>query len=125
MNPYFRSEVVSIGDDVAEMMEGGIAIFFAEPCPSELAEVSVVHKVMDSDPQRDPKPGDVLRVGTSVVTFTSVGDIAGENLRNLGHMVVYVSPDNEQNPLPGAVHAEGSLAVPAIGETIEISSGSD
>lgn len=123
MNPYFRSEVVSIGDDVPEMMEGGVLIFFAEPCPAELAEVSIVHRLMDSDPQRDPAPGDVLRVGASTVTITEVGDIAGDNLRTLGHMVVYVNQDSGQDLLPGAVHAEGSLDIPAAGETIEIESG--
>lgn len=123
MNPYFRSEVVSIGVDVAEMLEGGVAIFFAEPCPDELAEVSIVHRVMDSDPQRDPAPGDVLRVGASTVTLDAVGAIAGENLRSLGHMVVYVNPEEGQDPLPGAVLATGALTVPTVGETIEIRSG--
>lgn len=123
MDHYFRSEVTAIGSDAAELISGGVAIFFAEPCPAALAEVSVVHRMIEVDPQRNPQPGDVLRVGTSELVLTAVGDLAGDNLRSLGHMVVYCNPDADQNLLPGAVQATGELAMPQPGISIELVSG--
>lgn len=120
MEQYFHSEVVSIGEDAIEMVEGGVVIFFGEPCPVELAEVSIVHKSIAHDPQRDPQPGDVLRVGDAQVTVTAVGERAGDNLRQLGHIVVYCNPEVGTNLLPGALHAQGSLGLPQPGATIEL-----
>lgn len=123
MDRYFHSEVRSVGADAIEMVDGGVVIFFAEPCPAELAEVSIVHRMIDVDPQRDPQPGDVLRVGGSRVTVTAVGTMAGDNLRSLGHMVVYCNPEPGQSLLPGAIQASGELAVPLLGASIELISG--
>ncbi len=123
MSQYFHSEVISIGEDALEMVEGGVVIFFGEPCPAELAEVSIVHKSIKHDPERDPQPGDVLRVGEARVTVTAVGERAGENLRQLGHIVVYCNPAAGTNLLPGALHAEGELGLPQPGATIELIAG--
>jgi len=123
MTTYYRSEVTSIGTDATEMFEGGVVIFFGEPCPAELAEVSVVHTVSHHHPQRDPQPGDVLRVGDSEATITGVGEIAAANLRTLGHFVVYSDPEESQKLLPGAIHATGVLNLPAAGATIELIEG--
>jgi PTS system glucitol/sorbitol-specific IIA component len=123
MTIYYRSEVTSIGTDATEMFDGGVVIFFGEPCPAELAEVSVVHTVAHHHPQRDPQPGDLLRVGDSEVIITEVGEIASHNLRTLGHFVVYSDPEVSQKILPGAIHAAGTLGLPAAGVTIELIEG--
>ena len=124
MTTYYRSQVMSIGTDATEMFDGGVVIFFGEPCPAELAEVSVVHTVDHHHPQRDPQSGDVLRVGGSEVTITEVGEIAANNLRTLGHFVVYSDPEDSQKILPGAIHAKGTLTLPSAGVTIELIEGS-
>lgn len=120
---YFHSEVVSIGDGANEMIDGGVVIFFAEPCPAELADVSIVHRVINADPQRNPEAGDMLRVGDSRLAITAVGALAGDNLRSLGHLVVYRNPDLSQSLLPGAVQAVGDLTVPPVGAVIELIAG--
>ena len=122
---YFRSEVTSIGVDAAEMVDGGVAIFFAEPCPAELAEVSIVHRVAKIESARDPRPGDVLSLGNSRLTITAVGETAGENLRSLGHIVVYFNPEPDQSLLPGAIQATGTLFLPAPGDAIELTAGEE
>lgn len=122
MTTLFHAEVTSIGADAAEMFEAGVAIFFGEPCPDALAEVSVVHTVI-THPQRDPQEGDVLRVGSSRAVITAVGGLAAENLRSLGHMVVYLDPEDDQNLLPGALFATGTLGMPDPGDRIEITEG--
>ncbi|MBI5161876.1 MAG: PTS sorbitol transporter subunit IIA [Micrococcales bacterium] len=119
MATLFTSEVVSTGDDAGEMFDAGIAIFFGEPCPDALAEVSVVHRGAVG-PQRDPRAGDVLRVGDAEVTVAAVGHLAGENLRSLGHLVLYMDPEEDQKLLPGAVTTVGRLPRPAAGDRIEL-----
>lgn len=120
MKTYFSSDITLVGEDAAEMVEGGIVIFFGEPCPSELAEISIVHKTVASNPERVPQVGDTLRVGDSEVIFTKVGALAADNLKNLGHIVVYCDPEADQNLLPGAIHATGKLSLPTAGMTIEL-----
>ncbi len=120
---YFRSEVRSVGDEAPGLVDGGVAIFFGDPCPEELAELSIVHSMVQVDPQRDPRPGDTLRVGDCVLTISAVGEIAGDNLRKLGHIVVYTNPAPDQNLLPGAIHALGTLTIPTVGGSITLSAG--
>lgn len=122
MTTVFHAEVTAIGVDAQEMFDAGVAIFFGEPCPDALAEVSVVHRVL-ARPQRDPRPGDVLRVGDSRAVVTQVGSLAGENLTTLGHVVVYFTTEDDQALLPGAIFADGSLALPQPGDQIEILEG--
>ncbi len=119
MTQYYASTVASIGADATEMLDGGVVIFFGDPCPKELAEVSIVHEPT-VPPQRDPRAGDVLRVGGSAVTLTAVGELAGENLRTLGHIVVYTDPEPDAKLLPGAIHAAGRIGLPDAGAAIAL-----
>ncbi|MFI7480880.1 PTS glucitol/sorbitol transporter subunit IIA [Kocuria sp. M1R5S2] len=119
----YDSEVSTVGEEAASMVEGGVLIFFADPCPAALAEVSVVHK--PSGPaSRDPRPGDVLQLGEKSVRITKMGDIAASNLRELGHVVVYMDPAENMKLLPGAIHAQGTLDLPRPGARFTIHTGS-
>lgn len=119
----YESEVSTVGEDAASMVEGGVLIFFADPCPAALAEVSVVHKPT-GPATRDPQPGDVLQLGEKSVRFTKVGDLAASNLRELGHVVVYLDPAENVKLLPGAIHAHGTLDLPVPGARLTIRTGS-
>jgi PTS system glucitol/sorbitol-specific IIA component len=119
----YESEVSTVGEDAASMVEGGVLIFFADPCPAALAEVSVVHKPT-GPATRDPQPGDVVQLGDKGVRITKVGDLAASNLRELGHVVVYLDPAENMKLLPGAVHAHGTLDLPAPGMRFTIHAGS-
>lgn len=120
MAAYFTSSVVRLGEEAPEMIGGGIMILFAEPLPDELADVSVIH-APDGELAEPIGTGDLLRVGESTLTITAVGERAAENLRSLGHLVVYVDPDASTSLLPGAVHAHGELTVPERATVIELS----
>lgn len=116
---YFRSSVLRLGDEAALMIDGGVFILFAEPVPDELAEVSIVHE--PSQPLSDEvRPGDVFVLGDATARITAAGDRAAENLRTLGHIVVYVDPPADQQVLPGAIHVAGALSAPAAGDPIEL-----
>lgn len=115
---YWTSTVTGIGPDAQDLIDGGVIILFGEQVPPALAEVSVLH-APTADPERDLRAGDVLRIGDHECTVARVGDQASANLRELGHIVLYVDAGDQQL-LPGAVHVTGQLATPAAGQTITL-----
>jgi glucitol/sorbitol PTS system EIIA component len=114
----WQSTVVHIGPDAAEMFEAGVFILFGQPVPDALAEVSLVH----NGPEAEFIPveaGDIFRIGDTFAVITEVGSLANDNFEKLGHFVIYLNV-GEADVLPGAVKAEGTLRVPAVGDRVEI-----
>lgn len=114
----WRSTVVHVGPDAADMFEAGVYILFGLPVPDALAEVSLVH----SGPEAEFVPveaGDEFWIGESHVRITEVGSLANDNFKQLGHFVVYLNVGGA-DLLPGAVKAEGTLATPVAGDRVEI-----
>ena len=120
---YYRSTVVDVGPEVAEMAAAGVFILFAEPLPEALAEVSVVHRPSQTLEGHTIGIGDTVVIGGQELTITSVGEIATKNLDELGHVVLYVNHD-DQKLLPGSVQATGALPVVEAGQEIEFRAGS-
>ncbi|WP_430591439.1 PTS glucitol/sorbitol transporter subunit IIA [Humidisolicoccus flavus] len=123
MTTQFQSSVTRVGADAASMFEGGAVILFGEPCPDALAEVSVVHESPTLADGYSPAAGDVFRLGESSVAIFAVGELAGENLRQLGHVVIYCDPPEDQALLPGAILAHGTLEIPAVGDDVRFERG--
>lgn len=109
-DPIWSTTVTRIGKDAQDMFDAGVLILFAEPVPSALADVSVVHTA-DAAPSREIRVGDVFEVAGRQYSVDEVGEKAAENLRELGHVVLYVN-SVDQKLLPGAVHVRGEAAQP-------------
>lgn len=116
---YYQSTILRVGDEAAELIDGGVLILFGEPLPDDLESLSVVHEPAGG-PSEEMRPGDELWLGGNRLVLTAVGERAHENLRTLGHIVVYTAPDPDAGLLPGAVHADGALGVPAAGTGIRL-----
>ncbi|MGH7903359.1 MAG: PTS glucitol/sorbitol transporter subunit IIA [Candidatus Dormibacteraceae bacterium] len=116
--PYYRSTVLRVGSEVVDMARQGVVILFAEPVPEALETVSVIHKP-GPPPGRLMAAGDVLCVGRMALTVREVGAMADENLRSLGHLVVY-GETTDTPLLPGAIRAEGGLSAPGPGDAVAI-----
>jgi PTS system glucitol/sorbitol-specific IIA component len=115
---YYRSTIVDVGPEAAEMAAAGVVILFGEPLPEALAEVSVVHRPSQTLAGRSIGVGDTVVIGGRSLEITAVGDLATKNLADLGHVVLYVNqPD--QKLLPGAVQAVGDLPVIERDQVIE------
>lgn len=119
MQAYYESTVLRSGEEAGIMIEGGVVILYADPIPDALESVSVVHDA-EREPAREIRVGDVFMLGEHRVELTAVGDRADENLRTLGHIVVYVNPEDGMSLLPGAVHGRGTLAVPSSGAALSL-----
>lgn len=114
----WQSTVVHVGPDAAEMFEAGVYILFGQPVPDALAEVSLVHSGPE-DAFQPVQAGDEFWIGDSHATITEVGSLANANFEQLGHFVVYLNV-GAADVLPGAVKAEGMLAVPQVGDRVAI-----
>jgi glucitol/sorbitol PTS system EIIA component len=116
---YYESTVLRSGDEAEIMIDGGVVILYADPIPDALESVSVVHNPARG-PDRSIRVGDVFVVGEHRVELTAVGERADENLRTLGHIVVYLNPEEGTTLLPGAVHGHGTMTVPSSGTVLSL-----
>ncbi|MBO8191558.1 PTS sorbitol transporter subunit IIA [Streptomyces oryzae] len=116
---YYSSTILRVGDEAADLIQGGVLILFGEPLPRDLEGLSVVHRPADK-PVLEMQPGDQVQLGAARLTLTAVGDLAHQNLATLGHLVIYVDPDPAAGLLPGAVHAKGQLDVPSPGAELRL-----
>jgi glucitol/sorbitol PTS system EIIA component len=119
LKAYYESTVLRAGDEAEIMIDGGVVILYADPIPEALEDVSVVHGP-GRGPDREIRVGDVFVLGEHRVELTAVGERADENLRTLGHIVVYVNPEEGTSLLPGAVQGRGSVGVPVAGAVLSL-----
>jgi len=99
----YSTTVTRIGEQVAEFIKSGIIIFFAEGAPEELHFFSVLHQPEQTT--GGVRPGDVVRIGDRDLRVTAVGDVANENMVNLGHIDLKAN-GADQAPLAGDVCVE-------------------
>lgn len=104
MQTIYRTEITSLGPEVAEFLDTGLVILFQAGAPPELAEMSALH---EPEPPREepPKPGDILAVGDRELRITAVGEKAWANVRELGHVVLKFNGLTETE-LPGEMYVE-------------------
>jgi glucitol/sorbitol PTS system EIIA component len=120
---YYESTVLRTGEEAGLMVEGGVVILYADPIPDALESVSVVHGPARG-PHREIRPGDVFAIGEQRIEVVAVGERAHENLRTLGHIVVYLNPGEDTSLLPGALHGKGTLSIPQAGLPLSLSGDS-
>ena len=88
MTVLFSTTVTAIGPDVADLLEGGVLILFADGAPPELAEVSVTHRVEGEPSAEPPTPGATIRIGSVETALTGIGPLAWAKVRDIGHVVI-------------------------------------
>ncbi len=84
---FLKTQITAIGPDVADLIEGGVLILFADGAPPELAEVSVMHKVDHVD-KAQPKAGATIKIGALEAKITAMGGYAWQKVIDIGHVVI-------------------------------------
>jgi PTS system glucitol/sorbitol-specific IIA component len=99
----YATTVTRVGEQVAEFVASGLIIFFAEGAPEELHFFSVLHEPEVTT--GGVRPGDVVRIADRELRVTAVGDVANDNMVNLGHIDLKANGADEA-PLPGDLCVE-------------------
>ncbi|MFO7293568.1 MAG: PTS glucitol/sorbitol transporter subunit IIA [Actinomycetes bacterium] len=117
----YETTVIAVGEMAAEFAADGVLIFFGEDAPEELHDFAVLtHTAQLHDPV---EPGDLLEIDGSTYSVTAVGDVANQNLAQLGHLVVKFN-ELTAAELPGDISVTAG-PVPELkeGMTVRITSG--
>ena len=114
----YATTVTAVGEQVAEFVSHGLLIWFAEGAPEELHFFSVLHRPTVST--GGVRPGDTVRIDDQEFRVTAVGEVANDNMVNLGHMDLKANGAAEA-PLPGDICLEElPLPEPLPGTTLVI-----
>ena len=109
---YYSTTVTEIGEEVPDLLEGGVLILYADGAPAALAEVSVQH-VVDGPASSSPPPvGARLSLGELSTRVSAVGSSAWDKVRDLGHVVInFNGASQAERPGEICVEARDSVAI--------------
>ena len=96
----YSSEIVRIGEQANLFLDEGIVVFFGDNAPEELQDFAVIHKLEGIT--GEIKVGSEVTLSDVQLKVTAVGDVANENFKNLGHLVLKLDAATEA-ALPGDV----------------------
>lgn len=99
----YSATITAIGPLTAEFIDAGILVFFGQSAPEELTEFAVIH-----DGQTLAAPvvaGDEFVLGGERYRLLAVGEVANENLGNLGHFIIKFNGESTPE-MPGDMCAE-------------------
>ena len=114
----YAATVTAVGEQVPEFIGQGLLIWFAEGAPEELHFFTVLHRPTVT--AGGVRPGDLVRIDDKAFRVTAVGDVANDNMVNLGHMDLKANGEVEP-PLPGDICLEElPLPEPRPGTTLVI-----
>jgi glucitol/sorbitol PTS system EIIA component len=114
----YATTVTAVGEQVPEFIGQGLLIWFAEGAPEELHFFTVLHRPTVTT--GGVRPGDLVRIDDKAFRVTAVGEVANENMVNLGHMDLKANGATEA-PLPGDICLEElPLPEPRPGTTLVI-----
>jgi glucitol/sorbitol PTS system EIIA component len=117
----YQATVTAIGPYVAEFIDHNILVLFGADAPEELAEFAILHD--GKELKGELVAGDVVFLGENQYQIMAVGDVANDNLKNLGHLILKFNGENEPE-MPGDVCVElKPLPEIVAGQKIRIESG--
>lgn len=114
----YKARVTSIGPFVSEFIDHNILVLFGESAPEELAEFALIH---DGQTLHSPlAAGDRVSIDSHSFEILAVGEVASQNLENLGHLVLKFNGEKEVE-MPGDVCVEKRPLPPiAVGTLITL-----
>lgn len=109
----YASQVTAVGPMVPDFAEQRILVFFGSNAPAELHDFAVLHS--PTVVTGGLRAGDEIVIDDTVLSVLALGDVAEQNLINLGHLNLKANGETRA-PLPGDVCVElGPLPVPRPG----------
>lgn len=107
----YETKVTKLGPITPDFMAEGILVFFQMDVPDELAEIAILHA--HNKLQQEVVAGDKLVIDGHVLPILCVGEVANQNLANLGHFVVKFNGLTEPE-MPGDISVPSDAPIPPI-----------
>lgn len=106
MKISYESTFISMGASAADSITDNFIITFGEGAPEDVAEYCFIHRnqINEND---NITPGALLTLGDRRYLITALGQVACENLRDLGHITLSFDGAGTA-AFPGTVHVEGT-----------------
>ena len=114
----YRSQITGIGPMALDFLDEDILIVFNDNAPSELAELSILHRACPVD--QDIRAGDAVLFGNDSYTVTAVGEEANKTFRSMGHCTFKFTGKAEAD-LPGHIELAGQAPSDVkVGDMLQI-----
>ena len=107
----YETKVTKLGPVTQDFIDEGILVFFQMNVPDELAEIAILHahdKLL-----QEVTGGDKLIIDGHILPILCVGEVANQNLANLGHFVVKFNGLTEPE-MPGDISVPSDIPIPPI-----------
>ncbi|MFD0898510.1 PTS glucitol/sorbitol transporter subunit IIA [Loigolactobacillus binensis] len=110
-----ETKVISIGEEVQELLDGKVLIMFNPNAPQELKDVAVLHE-KQSTATNVLNVGGTVTFGDQAFNIDFVGSEANKNFDELGHLSIYFNnTDEDMDKLPGSIFVSSvSQSAPTI-----------
>lgn len=119
MAVVYDTVVTAVGEQTDVFFAEGVVILFGEDAPEELAEYAIIHRPAVAG--GGVVPGAVVDLAGEQLQVLAVGDVANDNLVNLGHLVLKRN-GSDTAALPGDVCCDaGPIPALAAGDRLRIS----
>jgi len=93
----YSSEIVKIGEQANLFLDEGIVVFFGDNAPEELQDFALIHKLVPIT--GDIEVGTKINLSDSNMEVVSIGPVANENFKNLGHLVLKLDSSTDEAQL--------------------------
>lgn len=114
----FETQVIAIGEDAEDFKQEDMLLLFGEDAPPELSDFC--YKILIQPIQQTITPGMTVCFNENTYEITAVGEVAEENLRNLGHITINFNGATTCD-MPGTIYVEHKdLPTLKVGDTISI-----
>ena len=106
MTVIYQTTIPRIGQSAADALSDQMLITFREGAPADIEEFCFIH--CHGELHGALKAGSQLELGDTRYAVTAVGDVAEQNLRELGHISLRFD-GQPQAEYAGTVHVEGPV----------------
>ncbi|MEO1769597.1 PTS glucitol/sorbitol transporter subunit IIA [Candidatus Enterococcus ferrettii] len=114
----FETQVIAIGEDAEDFKQEDMLLLFGEDAPPELSDFC--YKILIKPIQQSITSGMKIWFNENAYKITAVGEVAEENLRNLGHITINFNGATTCD-MPGTIYVERrDLPNLKVGDTISI-----
>jgi len=106
MTVIYQTTITRIGQSAPDALCDKMLITFREGAPADIEEYCFIH--CHGELKGALRPGSQLELGDICYPVTAVGDVAEQNLRELGHITLRFDGQTEAE-FPGTVHVTGPV----------------